>query len=273
MPLTRHHHAHPAPMSAPQPTPARPPAPSPITTPSPTPTPTPTPTAATYTFDDEFVGAAGSPPNPANWTQIVGQGSVVGGNDETEIYVNSTQNAYLDGNGHLVIAVTNAPGGRFNSARLTSTFSQLYGSWEASIALDNVPGCWPAFWFLGKNGSWPGCGEADLMENYGTGFTEGTIWNSTASANKNGRATSSVLDGAFHLYRIDSSPGSIAYSYDGVEYASATSADLTPWPFDSNGGLYCLLNIATSGTGTNGVNPSASAMPAKMTVDYVHAWT
>jgi hypothetical protein len=50
------------------------------------------------------------------------------------------------------------------------------------------------------------------------------------------------------------------------------TVDIPPWPFDTNGGSYCLLNIATNGTGTNSVNPNAALLPAKMVVDYVRCW-
>jgi beta-glucanase (GH16 family) len=236
-------------------------------------TPAPPPVAATlanFTFADDFAGAAGSPPDPANWNYITGEGSLVGGNDETETYVNSIENAYLDGEGHLVIAVT-AAGGGYNSARLTSTFSQINGHWEASIAVPNVTGCWPAFWFLGKNGAWPACGECDVMENYGSGFTDGTIWNSTATACQT-NISADPCDDNFHIYRADWSTSRIQLYRDDVLYVTATSNKLAPWPFNSNGGVYAILNIATDGTGTNGVSPNPASMPVKMLVDYVHAW-
>src|SRR5215469_11042575 len=219
----------------------------------------PTPTPAAYTFADEFTGPAGSLPDTTKWLWDVGQGASIGGNNETENYVRSSNNSYRDGAGGV------------NSARIKSNFHQLFGHWEASIAVPNVPGCWPAFWFLGQ-GQWPGCGECDVMENYGTGFAEGTIWNSTATGNRRGRSTS-TMDGGFHTYRMDWVKGSINLYYDNTLYASATSMNLTPWPFDSNGGSYCLLNIAVSGTGTGGVKPNPALLPAEMLVDYVHCWT
>ena len=176
---------------------------------------------------------------------------MVGGNDETETYVVSTKNAYLDGQGHLVIAVT-AAGRGYNSARLTSTFSQHYGHWEASMTLPNATGCWPAFWFLGKNGAWPECGECDVVENYGTGFTDRTISDSTATANQSNisadpmrseipRLSYGLVKGSIHLHRDD------------VLCVTSTSEKLTPWPFNSYGGMYAIPDIATDGTGTNGV--------------------
>ena len=72
---------------------------------------------------------------------------------------------------------------------------------------------------------------------------------------------------------MDWSPGQIILSRDGKVYVDATSRNLTPWPFDNNGGSYILLNIATNGTGTNGQAPIPSSMPVKMLVDYVRVWT
>lgn len=233
--------------------------------------PAPVPaTVAAYTFADDFTGPAGSPPNPANWNYITGPGVEVGGNHETETYVDSADNAYLDGAGHLVIAVT-AEGKGFNSARLTSKHSQLHGTWEISAAFTNTPGCWPAVWLMGKNGQWPGCGEADLMENYGTGFTDGTVWNSRASASVN-TISADPSDDNFHVYRVESEPGSLSYYRDNILYLTATSKSLSPWPFDDNGGLYLIMNIATNGSGTGGISPSPTVMPVQMIVDYVHCW-
>lgn len=241
------------------------PVPTPTPTPIPTPTPTPTPTPVTYLFNPSFAGAAGTLPSSADWNWITGPGAEVGGNNEQETYVQSTANSYLDGNGNLVIAVTP----NLNSARLTSKFSAMYPViWEASIALQNVPGCWPAFWFLGQ-GSWPGCGEIDCMENYGTGFTDGTIWNSTATASQYGKSAS-TMDGDFHTYQMQWLESGITLSRDGTVFCSATPSDLTPWPFST--AHYCLLNIAVDGTGTGGAMPNTSLLPTKMLVAYVRAW-
>src|SRR5262245_3446119 len=52
-------------------------------------------------FRDEFTGTPGSAPDTTKWrTEIGGNGW---GNQELEYYTNSTDNAYLDGGGSLVI--------------------------------------------------------------------------------------------------------------------------------------------------------------------------
>jgi len=240
------------------------------TIPAPAPIP---PTPADYTFTDEFTGATGTAPDPTKWVHITGKGSTVGGNNETETYTAARANSYLDGQSHLVIAATNAAGGGFNSARLTTQgkFSQAYGSWEASIAVQDTPGCWPAAWFLGVDQAWPACGEIDMLENYGSGFTDGTVWNSTATLKAWGKSAA-VADTGFHVYRMDWSENEISLYRDGVQYVAALKSGLQPWPFDENGGVYMILNIATDGTGTGNVSPQPAAMPVQMLVDYVHCW-
>jgi beta-glucanase (GH16 family) len=235
--------------------------------------PAPLPANGVFAFNDDFNGRDGMPPDPAHWAYDIGPGAEVGGNHETETYTSSTANAYQDGNSHLVIAVTADGSGGTDSARIKTLgkYTQLHGSWQASIAIENTPGCWPAFWLMGANGQWPACGEADVMENYGSGFTEGTIWNSRATQSATGRALTAV-DRGFHTYQVDSSPGKITYFVDGTAYAQATSATVRPWPFDGNGGLYAILNVAVNGTGTGGITPAVSALPVVMKVDFVRAW-
>jgi beta-glucanase (GH16 family) len=240
-----------------------PPPPPPTTYPGQTPEP-----ASGWTFFDEFTGSAGSAPDPRKWLYQTG-GPGAFGNNELETYVNSIQNGYVDGNGNLVVAVTQPSPGVWHSARIVSNFHQLFGHWEAAIKLDNTLGCWPAFWFLGQ-GQWPGCGEIDLCESYGTGYVDSSIWSSTAQASRSGR--SGNTDNSYHVYRLDWVKGSVQCFRDGVLFNSATSANLTPWPFDNNGGSGCIANIAVGGSGTRGATPPVSALPVKMLIDYVHVW-
>src|SRR5882762_3161084 len=52
-------------------------------------------------WSDEFEGPAKSPPDPTKWSFVTGGGGW--GNNELEYYTSRTQNAFLDGNGKLVI--------------------------------------------------------------------------------------------------------------------------------------------------------------------------
>ena len=58
-------------------------------------------------FSDNFAGPAGSAPSSANWFYDIGTGY---GTGEIENTTNSTSNAYLDGNGHLVLKANDTNG-------------------------------------------------------------------------------------------------------------------------------------------------------------------
>ena len=142
-------------------------------------------------WSDEFNGAPGALPDPANWKFETGSGATIAGNGEAETYCayGSTSapcaanlpNAYLDGKGHLVIVAIRSdrtlaiPGKNvvspvYTSARLYSVKSFLYGRIEASIRVPSGCGVWPAFWAMGVHDSslnWPANGEITLW-NPGT---------------------------------------------------------------------------------------------------------
>lgn len=200
--------------------------PGPTATPGTTPPSSPTPTATAYTFDDEFDGASGSPPNPSLWSHDIGGAGW--GNQELEYYTDSNANSYLDGQGHLVIEADRYTGtdyscwyGRctYTSARLltANAFSQAYGHFEVRMEMPNLQaGLWPAFWMLGSNYStvgWPQCGEIDVMENYGSDLIQGSLHGpvpaSDTAANYN--LTSANLND-WHTYAIDWSPTQVTFS-------------------------------------------------------------
>jgi hypothetical protein len=73
----------------------------------------PPPSGWTTVFGDNFAGA-GSAPSSANWFYDLGTGYGTGEKEQT---TNSTNNVYLDGNGHLVLKAINN-GGTWTSGRI-----------------------------------------------------------------------------------------------------------------------------------------------------------
>ena len=246
-------------------------------------------------WSDEFNGPAGSPPDPTKWNYDLGDGGW--GNGEAETYTNSTQNAFQDGNGNLVIRAIRSSSGQYTSARLqtgapgastnTTDLSWQYGLVIARIKLPFGQGVWPAFWMLGENyGSvgWPNCGEADIMENFGTfnnnvNLNNGTI-HGPGYANSGIGASYKLPFGEqvntdYHLYAIQWAQDSVQFFVDGALYESLTPANLAAgqeWVFDHP--FFILLNLAIGGPATFLGTPSASApFPNQdMLVDYVRVY-
>ncbi|MEV6505315.1 family 16 glycosylhydrolase [Streptomyces sp. NPDC051642] len=246
--------------------------------------------ADAVTFSDTFDGAAGSAVNSSKWTQETGDNV---NNHEREYYTSGTNNASLDGQGHLVItAKKENPANyqcwygtcQYTSARMNTSgkFSAQYGHVEARMKIPRGQGMWPAFWMLGTDiGSvgWPNSGEIDVMEN--VGFEPSTIHGTIHGpgySGANGIGAGYTLSGgqafadAFHTFAVDWAPNSIKWSVDGVVYQTRTPADVggNTWAF--NKPFFLILNLAVGGDWPGDPN-SATAFPAQLVVDSVSVTT
>ncbi|MGH9765376.1 MAG: glycoside hydrolase family 16 protein [Blastocatellia bacterium] len=240
-------------------------------------------------WSDEFNGAANSAPDPSKWGFDIGGNGW--GNNELESYTSRLDNAFLDGQGNLVIKVlheryTGQDGitRNYTSARLLTQgkFTQRFGRFEARIKLPFGQGIWPAFWTLGDNittVNWPNCGEMDIMENigrepsinrgslHGPGYSGGSSL--TGAYTLPGGA---VLSDDFHIFAIDWAPNILTFSVDGNVYETRTPADVPAggtWVFDHP--FFILLNVAVGG-GYPGSPDSTTTFPQTMLVDYVRVY-
>ena len=245
--------------------------------------------AWTLAWAEEFNGPAGSPADPATWRPETGGHGW--GNAELQYYTGETANAALDGAGRLAITVAR-PGPRlaaarydgcqYTSARLVTKDlkSFRYGLIEARIKLPAGGGIWPALWMLGTDidtAGWPGCGEIDVMENFGINpaVVHGTVHGPGYSGD--GGITASLDTGAplaagFHVYSVCWEPGRIRWYAGQTRYHTVTPADLhgRPWVFDHD--FYLLINVAVGGRPSR--HPGRStAFPQAMLVDYIRVFT
>jgi uncharacterized protein (TIGR03437 family) len=256
-------------------------------------------------WSDEFNGAAGSPPDPTKWNYDLGGGGW--GNGEVETYTNSTNNAFQDGNGNLVIRAIRDSNGNYTSARLqtgspgastsTADLSWTYGLVEARIKLPTPSlGVWPAFWMMGEgNGTigWPWCGEVDIMENFGvygnvndTSINNGTVHGPTTPVGSGNYSAYSAggqytlpmgetVSDDYHLYTVQWSQDSVAFYVDGALYYTATPPVVPAgeWVFN-NAPFYILLNLAIGGPTTflGTPDPNAPFPDQDMLVDYVRVY-
>ncbi len=248
-------------------------------------------------WSDEFNGPANSAPSSANWNYDLGGGGW--GNGEQEVYTNSTNNVFEDGQGHLVIRAIRDANGNFTSGRIrtgrtsssdTANLTWQYGRIEARVKLPYGAGVWPAFWMLGSNiatVSWPQCGEIDILENFGSKIDDnatvhGTLHGPPAGSSFAGLGVSTAyslpnprtIANDFHLYAVEWSQGSVTLFVDGISYRTLTPASLpsgAQWVFDHP--FFLLLNLAIGGPTTFlGTPAPGTPFPQDMLIDYVRVY-
>jgi beta-glucanase (GH16 family) len=227
-------------------------------------------------WEDEFVGAAGTSPNAANWKYDIGTDW---GNAQLEYDTDRPENVSLDGSGNLVITARQESymGRNYTSARITTAGKQefTYGRFEARIKLPVGQGIWPAFWLLGANittVSWPRSGEIDIMEYRGQeplinhGTMHGPGYSGGAGISR--KFTSDTpLNADFHVYTVEWDPSEVRWYVDGQIYHLVRRGDQTgDWVFNHD--FYIILNIAVGG-GFVGPVGAGTVFPQQMLVDYV----
>ncbi len=261
--------------------------------------PDPGPSGWDLVWSDEFDDAAGTPPDPANWTHEIGDTTPDAkngwGNDELQYYTDDPANAATDGNGNLVITLDDDVDParecyygpcQFESARLlTQNKAEFaYGRIESRLLVpDGGAGLWPAFWSLGTDityNPWPGAGEIDIMEyvsrlpeeifgtvhgpGYAGGASIGNLYDFGAPVYQAGE------DGGYHTFTVEWEPNLITWYVDGIQYHQVTPADVPgPWVFDKP--FFLLLNFAIGGN-FGGAPSEGNTYPQEYAVDYVRVF-
>ncbi|MBM9506292.1 ricin-type beta-trefoil lectin domain protein [Actinacidiphila acididurans] len=254
----------------------------------------PPPSGWTQVFGDDFSGAAGSAPKADNWFYDIGTGY---GTGEIEQTTNSTNNVYLDGNGHMVIKAINN-GGTWTSGRIESTRSDFQappgGQLEmtASIQQPNPAsglGYWPAFWALGSTmrtgGGWPQSGEIDMMEDVnGLNQASQTLHDGAGSSGHAliaCPAAGSTCQTGYHTYsvivnRVNTSAEYLQFLMDGTVESTITEASVgtAAWQQAIDHGFFIIWDLAMGGNYPDGISgtktpTAATTSGASMSVGYV----
>jgi len=158
-----------------------------------------------------------------------------------------------------------------------------YGRIDVRARIDTTYGAWPAIWQKGISGSWPACGEVDILEFYNKKIYANAIYGAVGAANYTKcvyKSFSSVTGSdtnwakKFHLWTETWNADTIKLYLDGVLMNSvlvasiANPAGTTP----ANGFLqphFFLLNLAI---GSNGGTPRAKISSYTYEVDYIHVY-
>jgi beta-glucanase (GH16 family) len=191
-------------------------------------------------------------------------------NNEQQAYVDSAATLYMVNgadaqgavNGALVIKAVYQPGFTskegnkydFISARINTgnKMEFIYGTASARMKMSAGAGLWPAFWALG-NGSWPDCGEIDMMETVGD-----SSWTSNALHGPKYFGNTPLVKRNFfppgtdvtqwHVYSIDWTDQSLIFKLDGKVTYTVTRAMVEHygrWAFDN--AKFIILNFALGG--------------------------
>ncbi len=223
-----------------------------------------------------------------NWNfQVVEAGHF---NDEWQRYTNSSKNAYIEDGSLIIKAIHESDDhgmDQFTSARLHTANKRTfkYGKIVARAKLPFSNGIWPAFWMLGtninENGGdtpWPQSGEIDIFELYGSkndSLVEANIHyadESDSHANM-GAVPFNLEEGrfadAFHIFELEWDANRVAWSVDGVEYASMpiTADEMSEFHKE----FFILLNVAVGGEWA-GRPDASSVFPQYMYVDWVRVY-
>lgn len=230
-----------------------------------------------------FDGPAGAPPSQEYFGFDLGTGVSGWGNNEQQVYTDSTDNARLNGDGMLVIEARRSGGG-FTSARLVTRGKAGFtdGLLEARIKMPSGLGLHPAFWLLGSNieqVGYPGSGEIDVIELVDNGNTYHNAIHGPMTVDPSEKWKQSHdgpfgtdLSADFHVYQAYREDGLIRIGIDGQvvgEYRRDTIPARADWVFDNP--MYITLNIAVGGDWPQQVSPETK-FPAQMLVDWIKYW-
>lgn len=221
---------------------------------------------------DEFTGKSGSALSRL-WTVRSGTGFDVG----NQTY--AAGNAFLDGQGHLVIQATRGRTGAYTSGWVWTKNNMTYGYGTITVRakMPKGQGLWPAVRLMGANSDtvgWPACGEIDIVELPSTTTTVySTLHGPIAGTSDNQQAqivsTLPDLSKDYHNYWVKHLENSITFGVDGRTLGTLTPANLSPgetWVY--NRPMYLILNLAVGGPWAGAPNSSTPAT-SKMLVESV----
>ena len=236
-------------------------------------------------WSDEFEGSA---LDESAWTIQTGNNNGWG-NRELQCYTNREENLRVkDGLLEMEARLEQYSNFSYTSARIMSKDKKkfLYGKMEARIKFPGGKGTWPAFWMMGNTGSWPACGEIDIIEHIGSQPTRASFALHTPDKNgTKGNNWSSVkffeesLADDFHIYGVEwaqeekDGKDVIRFFVDGVQYAEVWEqqiGDRGSWPFDRE--HFFILNVAVGGNMGGTVDDAIFTEKRIMYVDYVRVY-
>jgi beta-glucanase (GH16 family) len=239
-----------------------------------TPEPAATPPAGWRLVWSEEFNYSGTP-DPSNW----GYESGYVRNNETQYYQQA--NASCDGTQLVIEARRNDNGYSYTSSSLVThnKHQWTYGRFEMRGKIPCVTGSWPAWWAvgIGANGSWPQCGEIDMMEYYRNMLLANVCYQNASgsqvwdSSTKQISTLGSGWADNYHTWVMEWDENTIDLYCDDALLNTFNVNDATVGsynPFRTS--IWMFVNLAIGGN--NGGDPSGTAFPLRYYVDYIRVY-
>lgn len=210
-------------------------------------------------------------------------------NRELQSYVVSDENIYLK-DGKLIIQPLKKGRASYTSGRINTLGKKefTYGRFEARLKVPRGKGFLPAFWMMPANeslyGSWPKCGEIDIMEVLGDNVDTvyGSLHFGDPHTQRQGSAVISEGNFAddFHIFAVEWEPDEMRFYVDDNCYYKTSdwftkksgSAEV-PYPAPFNKPFYIILNVAVGGNWPGKPDEYTTFdEQAQMVVDYVKVY-
>lgn len=212
-------------------------------------------------------------------------------NNELQEYTSDSRNIYVE-NGNLIlkgIKEETEDGVKYTSGKVTTQNKRdyKYGRFEARLKVPEGQGLWPAFWMMPTNenlyGSWPRCGEIDIMEILGhePNKAYGTIH--YGNPHKESQSAFVLNNGTFaddyHVFAVEWEPNEMRFYIDGNLYHKVNDwftkqeggDEITyPAPFDQT--FYLQFNLAIGGTWPGNPDETTDFENAEYKIDYVRVY-
>ena len=229
------------------------------------------------TFDDEFNGSAGAPPDPSKW-YVFGDVCPHGTNWAYSCLKRS--NAFQNGNGNLVLRVTGGTQGRqYDGAEISPSPLNGYPSTNVKykfpagsrleVRAKFAPGAglWETIWSYAPDSVSQDSLELDTQEWRGSKPTLDDCHTHYAVEYGSEPDTGVDLSAGWHTYWMDYYTDHVVFGVDNL------TCGQTPLPIDPQETpiLWNMVAPPTTGAGAGGP-PPASDVPADMLVDYVRVY-
>lgn len=238
-------------------------------------------------WNDEFNGAA---LNEENWTRELREPGWT--NNELQAYTDKDENIFVkDGTLVLKAIQTTDDAGNvsYTSGKVNSQNKKdfMYGKVVISAKAPEGQGLWPAAWMMPQDenvyGSWPKCGEIDIVEVLGsqTNIAYQTIHYGEPHGQQQGiktLETGSFAD-SFHEYSVEWEPGEMRFYIDGELiktvndwFTAVEGEDDKAYPAPFNQPFFVQMNLAVGGNWPGNPDATTDFSKAEFIVDYVRVY-